>query len=463
MPFNLREHIRHLRDWLGRVVSQPRDELNRWQAMVRFAYDLGRYGARQLRQDRAPQMAAALSFRTLFGLLPVIVVGTVLLKAMQGTTAVQNLVLRIAEAIGLQNFSIVTESNTQTGTVEKSMTLAQWLQDLAGKTAELNLVAIGWVGFAVLAYSAVSLIVTIENSFNTICRAPEGRSWLHRLTMYWTVLTLGCAGIAVSFYVDSRFDAWIESATGAAWIIKGATFIWSFAAAGLVVFLFYKLVPNTRVSTRAAIIGALVAAILLEVGKRTLGVYLENALSIRQLYGSLGLIPLFMFWVYLMWLVMLFGLEVAATFQMLRGRRFDEVEQSRPQTGLIDPAIVVALMETVARDFQEGRASTSERLAQSAGIPESLVAILIIRLIDAGYLYRLAQDEAAVTLTKPPEIISANELLAVGFQMVDEVAREDQSGLLDRLREAQLSLASSVTLGRLLKPSQPENQVSAGE
>ena len=62
-------------DWLKRVITHPQEELTRWQMTVRFAYDLGRYGAAQLKRDRAPQMAAALSFRTLFGLLPVLVVG----------------------------------------------------------------------------------------------------------------------------------------------------------------------------------------------------------------------------------------------------------------------------------------------------------------------------------------------------------------------------------------------------
>ena len=69
---------------LKRVITQPQEELTRWQMTVRFAYDLGRYGAAQLRRDRAPQMAAALSFRTLFGLLPVMVVGAVMLRAFRG-------------------------------------------------------------------------------------------------------------------------------------------------------------------------------------------------------------------------------------------------------------------------------------------------------------------------------------------------------------------------------------------
>jgi uncharacterized BrkB/YihY/UPF0761 family membrane protein len=78
----LRQTLEAVVQWLKRVVTQPREELDRWQRAVRFTYDLGRFGAKQLRHDRAQQMAAALTFRTLFGLLPVLVVGTVLVKAL---------------------------------------------------------------------------------------------------------------------------------------------------------------------------------------------------------------------------------------------------------------------------------------------------------------------------------------------------------------------------------------------
>ncbi|MHC4142990.1 MAG: hypothetical protein ACYSUF_14380, partial [Planctomycetota bacterium] len=70
------QRVKALVDWLGRIMTQPQNELNRFQKTLRFVYDLGRHGARQLQHDRAPQMAGALAFRTLFALLPVLVLGT---------------------------------------------------------------------------------------------------------------------------------------------------------------------------------------------------------------------------------------------------------------------------------------------------------------------------------------------------------------------------------------------------
>jgi membrane protein len=59
-------------------------------------------------------------------------------------------------------------------------------------------------------------------------------------------------------------------------------------------------------------IGAFVASLLLLVGKESLGLYFNHAISLKQIYGSLGLVPIFMFWLYLMWLIILLGLQVAA-------------------------------------------------------------------------------------------------------------------------------------------------------
>ena len=66
--------IRKMMHRLQEAIVQPRHELDRWQKAARFVYDLGRCGLRQLDNDRATQMAAALAFRTLFGLMPVLVV-----------------------------------------------------------------------------------------------------------------------------------------------------------------------------------------------------------------------------------------------------------------------------------------------------------------------------------------------------------------------------------------------------
>lgn len=446
----LRQSLQPIIDWSRRIVTQPREALTDRQRFARFFVDLFRYGLRQMDEDRAPQMAAALAYRTLFGLLPVIVVGSVIFKASQGAEGVKQLARRIAEALGLEQYHMTLERE---GSAVTTSSVAEWVEGLAADASAINLTALGWIGMVVVIYSAISLMVTIENSFNTIMRAPSGRSWMLRVPIYWTVLTLGAAGIGLSLYVDQRFDAWIASLEGWTLLAKTLTFIWAYLATTLVLFVFYKLIPSTQVSTRAALSGAFMAAILIELLKRFLGAYFENALSMRQLYGSLGLIPLFMFWVYTMWFVTLFGLEVAATIQFVRGRRFEQYERQTATRGLVDPAMVLAVMEVVGRAFHEGRPITAREVADDLCLAETLVSHLFDRLHAAGYLHRLDREDQAVSLAMPPETISADKLLEISYKLVETSRTGRAAVFVKGLREAQMRQAGDSTLATLVGES----------
>ena len=119
----LRKYFEAALRWLKRVVTQPRDELSRWQRATRFGYDLGKFGARQLRYDRAPQMAAALAFRALFGLVPVLIVATVVVRALIGIEEFLDLVNESLSWAHLDDVTILLPS----GTEAQSQSLSQWL------------------------------------------------------------------------------------------------------------------------------------------------------------------------------------------------------------------------------------------------------------------------------------------------------------------------------------------------
>lgn len=441
--------------WLKRVVTQPLDELDRWQRAARFAYDLGRYGGKQLRHDRAPQMAAALAFRSLFALLPVLVVATVLIKAVRGTAAFLELTRELLAATGLADIRVISPTELGTGPAAESLSLAQWLEGLVGQAAAVNLAAVGWIGVAVIIYAAIGLMVTIEISFNTIYRAPEGRAWSRRIPLYWFILTVGPVALGATWYLNTAIADWVDSVAGWQQPLVLLSVGWNLLFAWLFLLAVYALIPNTAVALRPAMLGALVATVLLEIGKRFLGAYLENAFAISQLYGSLGLIPLFMFWVYLMWLVVLFGLEVSATLQMLRGRHLQDLPSQRAATGLIEPAAVLTTMELVAERFAAGLTTTARWVADATNLPETVVAAVLERLLAAGLLHRVAGEPTAVSLARPPEQIEAERLIEIGFDLVDEAQPGRQSVLREPLRRAQKELLEHTTLAALIATGAP--------
>lgn len=441
------KYVEPILQWLYRVIREPRHELDRWQRAVRFAYDLVRYGARQLNEDRAPQMAAALAYQAIFALVPVLVVTTIIVRAVLADRFT-NLMKSLLQMADLSKVTITAP--TGVGTQPEPITLQQWLMDLIDQVTHIDLAAVGWIGFGVIIYAAINMLVTIENSFNVIYRAPGGRSWSRRIPLYWSLLTLGATALILTVLLNNRVENWLTALNWNSYLVTTGTAIWSVGLGWLFWLVVYKFVPNTSVNLKASAIGALVAAILLEAGRFFLAAYISNAFSISQLYGSLGLIPLFMFWVYLMWLVILFGLEVSATLQFLGDHAIQEMEARRESAGLIEPSIVVSAMQVVGEGFETGRPTPQRILADRVGVSEKLMAPILQELCRAGYLHRVEGEQKAVCLSRPPDQIQTADLMDVGFRLADSSREATLSAFANRLREAQRERAANVALSAII-------------
>lgn len=429
---------------LRQAITQPRDELDRWQRAARYVYDLGRCGVLQLTYDRAPQMAGELAFRTLFSLLPVMVVGTLVVKALGMQAWIDEPIDHMLAAIGLSDVRVVPRD----GGIE-SETLSLWLQQRFQEASQVNVAAIGWVGVLVTVYAAISLIVTVENSFNTIYRVQRGRPWARRVPLYWFMLTVSPLVLVLGTYLNGEIETSFASFEVWGWISRIISVIWSLLILWIIMSLLYLFLPSTHVNARSAISGALVAAILLEIGKRTLGAYLQNALSISQLYGSLGLVPLFMFWVYLMWLVILFGLEVSAIMQTVHGGRFAVHGPLAAGAFVLEPTTVVQLMEVVAKDFYAGKSSTFDELMDKASLPESVVEEITAQLLREKLIHEVAGEHRSFTLAVDPDSMDAQQIIQVAFDMADRQQLR-RSALTDRLRQVQRQSVHEDTLASLV-------------
>lgn len=438
MPF-----FRGSLDTLQRIVTRPVDELNRWQRAVQWLYEFGRHGWKQLNEDDAISLAAALAYRTLFGLLPVLVVATLTAKAFFGDRLPQI----VAWVIGLLGAEDVTISSG-----EESVALGDWLQTMVAKAQSVNLAGIGWIGGVILIYSAISLMVTIENSFNRIVRAPQGRPWHKRIPLYWFVLTVGPILLGLTPWLESRYTAAVASIGSWQWLFGIAKFAWNLVIIWAFMFTLYLWVPNATMRVRPVLVGSLLAAILLEIGKRFLGAYFQS-LSASPVYGSLGLVPLFMFWVYLMWMAVLFGLEVTSMAQNLHGRRMQELELKRAggRGELVDPASVLLIMREIDQRFTAGQTTGAESLSESTAIPIGAVERMLERLVERGVLHRVGEDHEHVALARPAESIGAEELMQIGWELADGAGGPRDVEFVAQLREAQSTLAAGTTLASLAR------------
>ena len=109
----------------------------------------------------------------------------------------------------------------------------------------------------------------------------------------------------------------------------------------------YKLMPNTQVKFNAAVGGAVVAVPLWLIAKWAFGLYVFHLVGRGSLYGTLGLLPLFLLWLNLSWLLFLFGATLAHTAANLAEMQADE----ESERSVLTPSVLLAATAAVARPY----------------------------------------------------------------------------------------------------------------
>lgn len=434
------ERIRRFAQRLGHGVAHPEQELSRLQRLVVLAYDLARHGSRQLVRDNAPLMAAALAYRTLFSAVPVLVLALVVARSFYGEEGIRKAFSRMMELSGISEISLPPVAlDAAAGSADPAVTAAQqqvvisqlveqWVNNAVHRMTTLNYGAITVISIGVFIYAAIILLVQVEESFNTVCQAARGRRLLVRLTTYWTLLTLGSVGFAGTVVLGrSWVDALSSLPAWLAWLGTPIQVTGRLAIVWLLLLFAYRLMPNTRVLLRPAAIGALVAAVLWELGKALLVWFIrKTAAGQLEVYGSLALVPILLFWLYCTWHVVLFGLEVTWTIQTVGELRLRKNDPA-PQITAIDPTAAVAVMQHLASAFATGGAMRLDQLSQATRIPEALVQRLIAALADASLVHRVIRgaDEEAYALARAPSEIGLDRVLAAAMTLTPPAAGSD--------------------------------------
>lgn len=435
---------RSITDSIRRLLTSPEVELTRWQRTGRFGIELSIHCARQLRLSRAQQMAAALAYRTVFSIVPVFVLSLIVLRLFYGDDALSGPLHSLLSFAGLAELQLSVE-----GPDGGNITAADWVASIVQRVSGLNFAAIGVVGMGVLVYAAITLLLEIERSFNSIYRSDTHRPLAARISRSWTVLTLGPIGLLSSFYVGERFRTIVADLGGQSLVALAGVLI-TFFISWLILLLAFVVVPSARVRLGPAMIGSFIAAALWEAGKFGFREYLDFATGYASIYGSLALLPLFLLWIYITWVIVLFGLQMSHALQTLdKGRRALRLQRDIDEIPA-DPLFGIAMLVDIARHFQEGKAVAPTDLATRLGASEKGVFYVIRRLREAGLISAtLDSDDEEVSgfsLARPANAIEVSEVV----RACAPTTGISSDPAVSNLRRAQVESLGSLTLSDVL-------------
>lgn len=369
----------HGRDrWPRRATAWPRFIFKAGHTGHFFAY-----AARRFVLDGGPRQAAGLSYASLLAIVPLLAVG---LSFLAGFPAFAERREEL-QAFVLKGF--LPDTGLEVGAY-----FTTFVENASKMTAP---------GLFGLALTALLLMSSINSVLNQTWRVAEPRPLAARLVVYWTLLTLGPLFIGASLSVSSfAFAAvqWFHSAAlggviGLSKLISTLLSMLGFAT-------IYLVVPNRSVHPAHAFMGGLIAAILFEVLKAFFGLYLRFFPSYQLVYGAVSTIPIFLIWMYLSWVVTLFGAQVAAALPEWRAARARGEVAAGPGARL---ALALSLLARLRDAARAGERLKERSLARGLPVTPAELDETLSALRQGGYAERvrggrwvLCRDLAAVSL-----------------------------------------------------------------
>lgn len=261
-----------------------------WRAFAAFFVSV----ARRVEEDRCFQVAGGLTFTTLLSLVP-------LLAVVLSVSAAFPVFDQWMEA--LQHF-VVRNFLPESGRRMIGRQLTEFTENAAQLTA---------VGILFLGVTALSLILSIDETFNRLFRVEQQRRPTHRLFFYLVVLGLAPLLIGASVSMTTWLVGESLGLIGGPQSVSAGVFRFvPYAFTCVALTMLYLLLPNRRVEWRHALAGGLFAGLAFEVAKRGFALYISYFPTYTMIYGAFAAIPIFLLWVYLSWLVVLLGATITA-------------------------------------------------------------------------------------------------------------------------------------------------------
>ena len=335
--------------------------------------------------------AAALTYTTILSLVPFLAIAFAVLKGFGVQNALEPMLLRFA------------------GDSEET------ISKIISYVNNTNVKTMGAVGLVILVLTAISLLSSIEEAFNTIFGVEENRPLQRRFSDYLSVVIVG----PVLLLAATSMNTSLQSQWLVKWLIDntylGGTILLLFR---MVPFLFiwlamtftYIFLPNTKVQLRSAVLGGILAGTAWQIAQWGYFHFEVGMARYNAIYGTLAALPIFLIWVYTSWLIVLFGLEIVYAHQFRTIRALPGGTGGQSTTGREVLALSTLLL--VCRRFSSN-APPAEPLQLSNELGITLIEMweLLETLRKLHFIVKVGGDDSGWLPAHDPSTITLAEVL----------------------------------------------------
>lgn len=387
-----------LKNYLGRKVWEEGVHSLGWPRRLlintlRLGYVLGR----EVYEGHLTLRATSLVYTSFLSLVPLLAVSFSVLKAFDVQYRLEPLLHNFLAPLGPRSDQIVQNATL-------------FIQNI-------RVGVLGSVGLALLLYTVVSLVQQTEDAFNFIWRVKNLRGFMHRFSDYLSVILVGpvlvfsALGLAATVIGTDVVKELAEFKPFGTLIYFAGRLIPYVLVVAALVFV-YVFLPNTRVRFGSAVVGAVFAVVLWQITGWVFASFVAASGRYEAIYSGFALVLLFMIWLYLVWLILLIGAQVAFYHQypqfvvrnkeaLMLGHRLKE-----------QLAFVIVFLITT-NFYHNRRPWTFEALVQRLELPLEPVRQALAMLEAKGLIAAVGSDPVTYLPAKAPDTVALKEFIAL--------------------------------------------------
>lgn len=337
---------------------------------------------------------------------------------------------------------------------ENVQQVSQHLENFIEQATESS---VGLVSFAVLMPTILSLMLSIEKAFNQIWAVKRSRAFLKRILTFYALLSLGPACLVLLVTIGRWLD--LENQL----VQLGLGNLTTFLVIVFGLFVTYKLLPHRRVETRPALYSAVVVSVCFLLLRAASNLYFLTFASSSfkdKVYGAMAVLPALCLWIYLIWILILFGVSICVYLQCPRllDERHDKASKSNQNFALNWRARwTVTIICAITRHFRDqGGAMSVAELSQQLKLTVFDVEKVVWAAVEAEWLVFVeCPDGEAVLPARPLEAIDFVELFSLEHDLDlprhpsdSKGAMSDLIQTLDEIDQSGSELLAEFTVGQ---------------